>query len=841
MQLHAITLVAILFASPVFARTFYVDPQTGNNAADGTNKATPWKNVPGTMNAAATAYWPDNGGVWHATGGDITLNGGSANTIGCGDVIFLKGGPSVGVENVHTVSSGGAICIAQGAPGCSASGTYWQTNCSANNPLTIRVATNSDWPGSLGPFNYNFAGAKTARSAFNGFDFSGGITASKVFAVHIEGASASQYLRVTNAADTSGATHAFGIHLDGNSSGHDVGFVQLDHEGQGGLSMGVVQNVLVHDAVIFSNNGPALNCGLAVNHPCVNSAWVRINAYDNGLGAGGERPFFCAALYIQGPTSIYVIDSFIHDNWCDGMNIGAGNHRYDVPNHTIVRGTKIVHNGLLSSSGSAQAGAEGGGDDTPDERGAPLTGWRPDGCGWPTAAQGACPTCQQGTFCNAGDTGCGLGCSIYDTYGVYEYDIAFGNMGPGFFAHHGSGHSWYINVLDIFNEVRGLGDGQFKDDEVAADHGIWNSIIVNRATDRLFGEGSNALHPICNQTCPLGGKPCLADADCGTCASTTRHACDVYDPMMAVRNSILAPQIADSEALSAHHFRCDGSCSNAGADCSDSSVTCANCTGNAGGCKWENTGFSFANPPKWLSDPNFHNKIGHANDPQFVNILAANCQNGTDVNACNFVLQNSSPAIDIGTFTMLATNSGLAQRQIAVTGNLHSRGPINFNGQADIPSTFFLAPGSYPGWGGDTLRIQDGSCVNDIADFGEAGTFKIASFDNTSITADRNCTWTSGKGLALFYHGSLPDAGPNENGTAIATTTTTSIPTTSSTSTSTSSTTSSTFLGQTTSTSSSTSSSTSTSSTTSTVTTSTLPAGIGQRRYQGTGMRGTRG
>jgi hypothetical protein len=51
---------------------------------------------------------------------------------------------------------------------------------------------------------------------------------------------------------------------------------------------------------------------------------VNIEAYGNATPSlPGASPFYCDSLYIQGAQRLYVLNADVHDNACNGMNIGA--------------------------------------------------------------------------------------------------------------------------------------------------------------------------------------------------------------------------------------------------------------------------------------------------------------------------------------------------------------------------------------------------------------------------------------------------------------------------------------------------------------------------------------
>jgi hypothetical protein len=728
-------LLATIIPVSADARVFYVDPSTGANSNNGTSSRTPWQNPPGTRLANDTAYWGT--GVWNATGGsgNVTLT----NKVACGDTILLKGG------STQTSTKGGAWCIATGG-GCAGTGSYYASTCTASNPITIRVATNAEWSGSTGPFTLDARNVNLANSS--SFDYSGAIVISRINGVVVKGASPGQRLKITDPAFDDGY-NSVGVEVDGNIGGITLQYLEVSGSAGAGVAMGQVQDSVAADLLLHDNRGPAINCGQQVHHDCLRVGWVNIEAYGNAMPSPpGGNPFYCDALYVQGAQQLYILNAFVHDNACNGMNVGAGDHAYPYPARTLIRDSTFSHNGLWNSSSNSKANFQGGGDTFPSEVGAPSRGYCSGGS-------------NDGAACTGNGACAGLTCSVYDAYSVFQRVVTFGALGPGAYVHHGSGFTWWNRLTAFNNNIGGFYAGQLFDDRVAADHVMTNSIVVNRAGQTMLSYNSNSLHKVCRQNCPKAGQPCSSNADCGTCATSTTPACDQYLPLMTVRNSLMRPSLpsgTDSESLTAFHFKCDASCTGgtAGKDCKGD----ADCSGCAGGCNWDNSGSSFANRgtgASFLNDPS--NKIGVAFDPKFASTSATNCANGTDVRACDLRLQAGSPAIDMGTFLMLTSCSPgptCTGTTVTVKENVASRG-LDFNGRNSDPNTFFIPRNGYLGYSGDVIQIDGATC-------NPAGNPRVVSMTNVAMTLDRTCTWGNGKGVDLPWNGAAPDAGAHEAG-----------------------------------------------------------------------------
>jgi hypothetical protein len=777
-MIHRLIFLLLALAAPAFGTTYYVDPSSGSNANDGMSAATAWLTPPGTRNVEDTAY------LSSAWGARMT-----SRPLSCGDLILLRGGTT------QTSAEGGAWCLSSGG-GCATSGSYYPTTCTAASPITIRVATSDEWAGSTGPFTINQAGINPADSA--SFNYAGIITISRVSGIVLKGASPTQLIILAGTM-TRDANNDVDLEIDGHVSGLTIQYLEAADAPTAGIAMGDVSDSLVSDVIVDNNVGPGINCGQQVHHNCNRVGWVNLESAFNGTNGGDGTGFYCDSLYIQGSQQLYVINPYVHDNGCNGMNIGAGDHAYPYRARTLIRDGVFSHNGLWNNINNSKSNFQGGGDTYPSEVGAPTSGYCSGG-----PADGT--VCTDNTPCD------GLACSIYDAYSVFERVVSFGAMSNGAYVHHGSGFTWWNRLTVLHNNLGGYFAGELMDDRVAADHMMSNSIIVNQPGGTLLEYNTNGIHSVCRQNCPRPGIPCSSNADCGTCATGTNAACGQYLPMMAVKSNLLRPSLpsgTDTEALSGFSYICDSQC--AGGTAGHACASDAQCTGCVGGCNWTNSGGTFASVATslpFLNDPS--NKIGAAYDPLFVNISAADCANGTDVTACDLRLQAGSPAIDAGTFLMLTNGAG-SGTVINVKENVASRGTIDFNGLNGDPNTFFIPPNGYPGAVGDTIQIQNATCPT--------GNPVIVSMTTSSITLDRSCTWADGMGVDLPWNGAAPDMGAFESEA-----TTSTLPATTTTTTMTAPPTFTTFptTTSTSSMSSTTSTSLATSSTT-TTTTSTLP------------------
>lgn len=267
--MRGLVLAALLLASRVGATTFYVDPATGNDANAGTSTGAAWRSPPGTRLPGNTDYWGAFG-LW----GSIS----QSNKIKCNDIILLKGG------STQTSTQGGAWLI---------SPDYYTRGCTATNPITIRVASNTpgEWVGSTGPFTLNLTGVTGTCQEPPGFCNGGvnaGIYVTAVDGVFLGGINASQRLIVTN-----GSSATWQIMAACNVNGGSCATGQHDFRGDWweltngfrGFDVGTMTNWQVSNSIAHNLLSDAWATGIRNDNLIAQGAYVDVQAYDNGCGS----------------------------------------------------------------------------------------------------------------------------------------------------------------------------------------------------------------------------------------------------------------------------------------------------------------------------------------------------------------------------------------------------------------------------------------------------------------------------------------------------------------------------------------------------------------------------
>jgi hypothetical protein len=290
----------VLFAAPVAARTFYVDPATGQNSNDGRSASTPWQNPPGTRLANDSDFWST---AW----GTIT----SSNKIACGDVILLKGGAT------QTSAQGGAWRLSGDTFGTH----YYPTTCTNTSRIVLRVATSAEWTGSTGSFTLDATGVSGTNSqSCAGPGPSCGIISQETDFLTVGGVSSSQRLRVINGTGTG----TNGVLLGQNSTrrGLRLQWFEVSGAPRFGVLVRRTDGVLIRQGIIHDTARSGINVGNTAV-PAGKSTRVGIEdveIYRTGGSGGGTSD---DALFLTDCLSCWAIRMNIHHNAARGVNTGA--------------------------------------------------------------------------------------------------------------------------------------------------------------------------------------------------------------------------------------------------------------------------------------------------------------------------------------------------------------------------------------------------------------------------------------------------------------------------------------------------------------------------------------
>jgi hypothetical protein len=307
------------------AQTYYVDFQNGSDSNAGTSTTAAWKTIPGTMNAANTAYIS-------ASYGGTTVT--TTNKVPAGAVIRLRPGTTMSSAN------GGQLRIYN---------NYYATSATVANPVTIEAY--QAWPGASGPVTFDGTGITLpADEGFGlihvtvgGITFDGKVTDGIVIqnspyegicqftSTQVEGVSAKYCKFFNNQVSISGdligsATGQIKIlyarngvvdHCSFDGNGRWGNGVLFGDSGKSGVNYTVSNSTFVnHKGSDDSGTGvKALNSQLTVLNCVFHNNWKGIDMGENG---GGNVP-------ISG--KIVNCTSYLNAYWGFAVN-GAGASSY---------------------------------------------------------------------------------------------------------------------------------------------------------------------------------------------------------------------------------------------------------------------------------------------------------------------------------------------------------------------------------------------------------------------------------------------------------------------------------------------------------------------------------
>jgi hypothetical protein len=311
------------------AATYYVDPQSGSDANPGTSAGAPWRTPPGTRNTSNSGFVS---GAWGAIR--------TTSRVACGDLILLRGGAT------QTSSQGGAWLIDP---------TYY-SSCTGGTPITLKVATSSEWPGSSGPFTLDGTGVAPTFGVYD--SHTGLVNVAKLSGIHIRGASASQRLIVQDSTGYAVSTHTTGRTTQESN-------FWLDHaelrNSDSGFNMGAwdnwkVSNSVAHD--IYEESG--WQTGLNIDHVSSRGAFVDVEAYNTG---GNTAGFNDDGFFMVGGRSVWCVRCYSHNNRQRGVNVGIIWDPNSEPYRFRFRDLVTHDNGAVCNLDCLGNGLGGSGDD----------------------------------------------------------------------------------------------------------------------------------------------------------------------------------------------------------------------------------------------------------------------------------------------------------------------------------------------------------------------------------------------------------------------------------------------------------------------------------------------
>jgi len=711
--LFALLLVGVP-AARASAATYFVDPQNGSDTNNGTSTGSPWETIPGTRTT-------DNTGFLRSQWGGIT----QANKIACGDTILLKGGTT---HSTTTVTKGGAVRIDP---------SYYANTCTAAAPITIRVATGSQWSGSSGPYAINGAGMVVTSLNYSNADGScqtGGycalVTIENLDGVIFGGISDSQRIILTSVAKSlnDGAKTA-GLIVQGKGAGigKHIQLAWLDISNKSAYDNGYGLEVVdvglswVHDILIHDWQGGGVDTSMMTTwHRVQGLVLEKVTVTNTGNRSNSVYPVSDDYYFAGGEFSDARAGGGV---WC--LNCVGANGYADGSNSFGCNG--VNEDGLVRFRDSAFYG---------NGRNTALS----TGNGIESAGDSV-------TTCATGSTGNALPEQTVVTIRAVIYD----NRRAGLSMPHnaGSHYAWHDTLFRA-----GSTDTALSHNECASSVGVFNTIIdMGSSTSTAFGivncgtaEGSNKTAPVLQNT--LWHGPSGTEQ-----LSQFRTFCRNND------NTWTTTPCSNGSCPSGQTCRTDYS----------SSVLCQPpCTGQ-----------SFVSP---IGAALGSGNVLGTQDTKFVS-AGGGCDTdfsdgAPNFKSCDFHLQSGSPAIDPAAplYVLLANGGGNNASTITVKASTpepeqmknignYSAIKLAWGSRPHIadPRTYFVGPQNHPWAIGDIVQMV-GTCTNGAARYGAAGRARIVSMTSNSITVDDTCTWADGAGVHWPFNGASPDLGAFEFG-----------------------------------------------------------------------------
>lgn len=721
-------------SSAAFGETYYVNPSgTCSDDNAGTSRSAPWCTPPGTRTTDASGLL--SGGTWGTVSG--------TNRVACGDVILLYPGAK------HTSARGGAWCLAargdpNSAPCNNEPAERLYQDCTAANPVTIKIATPAEWPGApaTGHFTIDGTGMTGTQAAAFGRD-------ALVAIGHINGLTL-RGLDTTRRIILNGPQYRWSGSADGvsvilNSSGGDElanRDIVLEWISAGNTSFGflvaAVDNYRFSNLTVSNTGGHCVIIGNQTNKPSGHGVWENVDISDCGETS---IPFQSDGLYVHNASRAWFVNWTIHDTWSNGGQTG---HVGGYPNnpgqsrtYRMIFRNLVTYGAGRSANQNAQAGFGGDGD---------------------------------------GDI------AYPHSYQFHQGTRSYGNQGNAIWTPHGSGRAAYWHLTTYLSPLARAGDRGIIGQECYSDAtSFFNSIFVPQA-----GGAAPWDLRTCSTT-PINVKPYVSHvmipwATGPSDVITRGDYTEAWPSAGGARDTDLFRRFKD---VASWNFLANKAASQIGnVDPRFVTVTNGNCDNPS-------------NPT--YADCDFRLCEG-VDDP------APGCSGAsTAIDAGTFFLR-AKGAGATPTSTMTVKPGDGDSTKCRWGSDPGGRGNCGVVGEPDPdlvleygdPRNFFLEPATCPGCVGDVIQIQGATCANAREDYGSPQRARVVSMTASTITLDRACTWSDNAGVHRQWGGNGPDLGALESGGASATpttssttttSTTTTIPTTSSTTTSTTTTT----------------------------------------------------
>jgi hypothetical protein len=612
--------------------------------------------------------------------------------IRCGDTIFLKGGAT------YSNSDGGAWRIACG------SGEFYTCDCASTNRITLRVATNSEWSGSIGDFAFLAAGV-TPNYNNVGLQRRGLVNVQNTDAITFGGNSTPQWFIMDG---NPASTTDFAAHFLFSGNGGIVQFAEgqwLDSRnystadsGDAGLLVADTEDSIFHNINIQDNRklgvltgpfagGPIRSVGLknvvvrrtgptsqGVNEP-QDAFQIGCTRWDTSKGGGGAS---------------WLINSAGYDNYWNGIIMGGNNSCTDEV--LRVRGFKGVGFGRTDTT---------------------------DGSSSETAFE---------------SSGKPNSCDVADQQALWIfYSVFYGNRNNVTNGPHGQPGG----IQNLFNSVSflgGTGNADILYNRAGCEQEFWNNIIKTSTLPFGWNSNTGAIDRI-----PVAKNNLMDFWSAGTQSLTS----------FIFNGSTLSATTRSFNTAAANPSGQVGWLTASDLISSDSLRRDPQFVSTTGLC--DDTGYSVGNMETRFNTCDFHLQgTSPAIDAGAFFLLT----NGSGSGAATVMVQdnghgaNSPHATDPRMYFLEPHSfwhAGSCSNAPAIACSLDSE---------CVGGTCV----------GDTIQIKGATCTNAGAELGSGERARVVNMNASTITVDRLCSWATNKGVHLAWSGNAPDVGAFEFG-----------------------------------------------------------------------------
>jgi hypothetical protein len=261
----------------------------------------------------------------------------------CGDVILLKGG------STQTSAHGGAWRLDP---------NYYNTTCTASNPMQLRVASTAEWSGSSGHFTIDGTSI-TATCRNNCADVRGLVAIESLGGLEVKGLSATQRIVIRNSTSN-------GVNINSYAPAPQylvLRWLDIGPSRYVGVAIGGYDQWSIWNSLVHHSGGHGIDMGLHVDRQTDRGALVNVDVYNNGTSGNG---FNSDGIYFVATRNVWMLGGSISNEWTNGYNGGSVLHQnLQAATYRVrLRNVVLKNNGRWESLQNGASGCAFGGDCT---------------------------------------------------------------------------------------------------------------------------------------------------------------------------------------------------------------------------------------------------------------------------------------------------------------------------------------------------------------------------------------------------------------------------------------------------------------------------------------------